>query len=119
MRQSFQILVLALVIALSGCATKNDPKYTEVPPPSNPKVKPVIKPTTAITGKVVSFNVVGRFAILNFPITKMPQIEQTLFIYRENLKVGEVKITGPQKEDNIVADIVEGEAKQGDEVRDR
>ena len=49
----------------------------------------------------------------------MPVLEQTLFIYRENLKVGEVKANGPQQDDNIVAELIEGEARQGDEVRDR
>jgi hypothetical protein len=33
------------------------------------------------------------------------------------LKVGEVKVTGPQREDNIVADLAAGEAEVGDEAR--
>lgn len=119
MRLMFQILLLTFVVAVSGCASKSSPQYSEVPAPSKPRPKPVVKPSNAITGRVVSFNVVGRFAILNFPITKMPVLEQTLFIYRENLKVGEVKANGPQQDDNIVADLVEGEARAGDEVRDR
>jgi hypothetical protein len=40
-------------------------------------------------------------------------------VYRRGLKVGEVKVTGPQRDDNIVADITAGEAAVGDEVRDR
>jgi hypothetical protein len=46
-------------------------------------------------------------------------VDQTLFLYRDGLKVGEVKITGPQKDENIVADLLHGEARAGDEVRDR
>jgi len=47
----------------------------------------------------------------------MPATNQKLYLYREGLKVGEVKITGPQADDNVVADIVTGEAQVGDEVR--
>ena len=35
------------------------------------------------------------------------------------LKVGEVKITGPQRDDHIVGDLTTGEAQVGDEVRDK
>jgi hypothetical protein len=49
----------------------------------------------------------------------MPKLEQSLFLYREGMKVGEVKITGPQRENNTVADLVTGEAQVGDEVRDQ
>jgi hypothetical protein len=49
----------------------------------------------------------------------MPSVDQRLFIYRRGLKVGEVKITGPQRDHNIVADLSQGEAQAGDEARDR
>ena len=64
MRLTFQILLLTWVVAISGCATGSSPQYAEVPGPSKVKSKPVVKPSNAITGRVVSFNVVGRFAIL-------------------------------------------------------
>jgi hypothetical protein len=35
------------------------------------------------------------------------------------LKAGEVKISGPQRDNNIVADLVNGDAQVGDEVRDQ
>jgi hypothetical protein len=34
------------------------------------------------------------------------------------LKVGEVRVSGPQRDDNIVADLVTGTAAAGDEVRE-
>ncbi len=50
----------------------------------------------------------------------MPKLEQSLFLYRDGMKVGEVKITGPQdSNNNIVADLVAGEAQVGCEVRDQ
>ena len=47
----------------------------------------------------------------------MPEVDQRLFIYRGKQKVGMVKITGPQEGSHIAADLVEGEAKAGDQVR--
>ena len=35
-------------------------------------------------------------------------MDQILFLYRDGLKVGEVKITGPQRDNDIVADLVTG-----------
>jgi hypothetical protein len=40
-------------------------------------------------------------------------------LYRRGLKVAEVRIAGPQYDDNIVADVLEGEAELGDEARNR
>ena len=42
-----------------------------------------------------------------------------MFVYRDGLKVGEVKISGPTRDNNTVADLISGVANKGDEVRDR
>jgi hypothetical protein len=47
----------------------------------------------------------------------MPLVDQHLNLYRRGLKVGEVKITGPQQDDNIVGDLVSGDSEPGDEAR--
>jgi len=70
-------------------------------------------------GKVATVNAAARFVVLSFPVGHLPQVEQRLNVNRRGLKVGEVKITGPQLDENIVADIVAGDAEPGDEVRDR
>jgi hypothetical protein len=49
----------------------------------------------------------------------MPAAGRQLFIYRNDLKVGEVKTTTWQKQEHIVADLINGEARDGDVVRDR
>ena len=54
----------------------------------------------------------GRFVVLDFPVGKMPALDQTLFVFRQGLKVGEVKITGPERDHNTVADLISGEAPQ-------
>jgi hypothetical protein len=59
----------------------------------------------------------GRFAVLNFPIGRMALIDQRAEVYRQGLKVGELRISGPQLDDNIVADILTGEVQPGDQVR--
>ena len=46
-------------------------------------------------------------------------MEQRLNLYRNGLKAGEIKVTGPQLDENVVADIVAGDAQLGDEARDR
>ena len=81
--------------------------------------QPIVTPDNSLTARVVSYNASGRFVVLGFPVGQMPKLEQGLFLYRDGMKVGEVKITGPQRENNIVADLVTGEAQVGDEVRDQ
>lgn len=83
------------------------------------KPAPIVTPDTTLVGKVVSANAASRFAVLNFPMGRMAQVGQVLNVYRSGLKVGEVKVSGPQRDDNIVADISVGEAQKGDEVKDR
>jgi hypothetical protein len=61
----------------------------------------------------------ARFAVLNFAFGPMPALDQRLDVYRDGLKTGEVKVSGPQRDDNIVADMVEGNCQIGDEVRGR
>jgi hypothetical protein len=79
----------------------------------------IVTPETAPTGKVVKVNQAGRFVVLNYPVGRLPALEMRLGLYRRGLKVAEVKIAGPQYDDNIVADVVEGEAALGDEARYR
>lgn len=78
---------------------------------------PIVTPDTAQSGSVLQVNVSARFAVLNFPVGSMPPVGRRLYVYRAGLKVGELKVTGPQRDDNTVADIVNGEAQAGDEIR--
>lgn len=76
-------------------------------------------PVGLLEGKVVLVNQADRFVVLSFPIGHMPTPGQRLDLYRNGSKTGEVKITGPQWDDNAVADISTGEAQPGDSVRQR
>ena len=70
-----------------------------------------------MNGKVSSANPTLRFVVLTFPVGHMPAIGRHLSLYRRGLKVAEINVTGPQRDDSIVADVVTGEAEAGDEVR--
>ena len=76
-------------------------------------------PDTSLSAKVIRYNSVGRFVVLSFPVGQMAQLGQTFFIYHAGMKVGEAKITGPQRDNDIVADLTTGDAEAGDDVRDQ
>jgi hypothetical protein len=130
MRIPFRLAALLGALILSGCA-----RHKLAPPPATAPAgrdalagatdaspsagRLIVSQENGLCGKVASANQNLRFVVVTFPITRMPALEQRLVVYRGGLKVGEVKISGPQQEDNIVADIVAGEAEPGDEVRDQ
>lgn len=110
------ITLLLLSLMCPGCGGKKPPPSYSPAPRARAGIP--INPAGALIGKIISVNTSARFVVLNFPIGKMPALEQRLGIYRNGLKVGEVKVTGPQRDDNIVADITAGDAGVGDEVRE-
>jgi len=127
MRISLMVILL-FALSLSGCAGK---KVARKPATAQPRAGApaaatsgsatnqalIVTPEDALVGKVALVNSVARFVVLNFPLGRMAAAEQRLNLYRRGLKVGEVKVTGPAREDNIVADLVAGEAEVGDEAR--
>ncbi len=79
--------------------------------------KVLVTPATGLAGKVARVNPQGKFVVLSFSIGHLPSLEQRLNVYRAGLKVGEVRVTGPQLDENVAADIVSGEPQTGDLVR--
>jgi hypothetical protein len=127
MRISLMVILL-VAVGFAGCAGKQGagrpanapPAFGVVPAASAGSASSqtlIVTPESALVGKVALVNAAGRFVVLNFPLGKMAAVEQRLSLYRRGLKVGEVKVTGPAREDNIVADLVAGEAQVGDEAR--
>lgn len=120
-------VLLSISFFLAGCArskTANQP----VPAVSLSGTQPALVDTArgivvtsdnSLSGKVVKVNSPGRFVVLNFPVSKMPSVNQRLYVYRGNLRVGELNVSGPQMDDNVAADILSGEASVGDQVRDQ
>lgn len=70
-------------------------------------------------GKVAAVDERGHFVVLNFPLGQMPPVNSTLYVYRHGVKVGVLSVTGPQRDDNTVADIVSGALQIGDAARNR
>ena len=118
MRTSVSLFAVLLVLATNGCAwLPKSPQSTK--PAATAAPAPIVTPDYSLAAKVVSVNTVGRFVVLSFPASQMPKVDQTLFLYRGGLKVAEVRVTGPQQENDIVADLSSGEAQVGDTVRDQ
>jgi len=132
MRIIFASLCVCLV--LMGCASRKDAASNSASKPSNKtgqKSEVAVKATsltvtngnTIMTlsnteyGKVYSVNTALHFAVLDYSLKSLPNIGDRLFIYRQGIKVAEVRVSGPQMNSNIVADILAGEVKTGDEVR--
>jgi PBP1b-binding outer membrane lipoprotein LpoB len=108
--------LLGTALLLAGCM-HHKPASHPAPPVSSPQPKPVIKPDLRTAGHVAMVNTEGRFVVINFPSGAMPATGQRLNIYHNGLKTGEVTVTGPQRENDTVADITAGEVQLHDEVR--
>ena len=101
------------------------PNTTSTPPtapapaqnPANQKL--IVTPDQGYIGKVATVNDTARFVIVTFPAGHIPPVDQVLSVYRHGLKVGELKVTEPQRDEFTAADIVTGETAVGDEVRDK
>lgn len=124
-------MLLSAGILLNGCALFHHHRNAPVPPPSATSgspfppaapgvaIHPIITPDNSLSAKVAAYNSTGRFVVLTFPVGPMPGIGQTFFLYRNGLKMAEIKITGPQNDNNVVADLLSGTAEVGDEVREQ
>jgi hypothetical protein len=120
MKMSILLILLPVALLANGCSLfHHQAKTAKTAAPAETVPAAIVTPDNSLTAKVISYNPAGRFVVLGFPVGQMPRLEQGLFLYRNGLKVGEVKVTGPQRDNNIVADLVTGEAQAGDEVRDR
>jgi hypothetical protein len=125
-RLAFILLAATLLWGCAGTGAKKSAQSNFQPAaqaaqndnPSKPGGdKIIVTPSSALKGSIVRVNSASRFAVLYFPVGNVPLLQTTVHVYRAGVKVGELKVNGPQLDDNIVADIIEGEAQAGDEVR--
>ncbi len=124
MRRILILLVPLLAAALccgTGCAgrKKNAPAGVEQPRANKTRSKPAPRVLAAseMAGRVVKVNPTARFVVLNFPVGTLPESGANFGLFRGGLKVADVRITGPQLDDNVVADVLAGDAQPGDEAR--
>jgi uncharacterized lipoprotein YajG len=124
------IFALAAILSVAGCSLLPQAPHPTTVATTSKAVKPnkpaaptaptaIVTPDFSLAAKVISVNEVGRFVVLSFPASQMPKLEQTLFLYRTGLKTAEVRVTGPQQDNNIVADLVSGDARIGDTVSEK
>jgi hypothetical protein len=111
----FPLTLVFAGILMVGCAYHPHPSKVSAPASAGA----IVTPDNSLAGKVVASNAAGHFVVLNFPSAQMPKADASLALYRAGLKVADIRITGPQNEDNTVADVVSGEAQVGDEVREQ
>lgn len=126
MRLSTCLPLICAVMLLAGCAgPKGSVRRTDAADsvtgdgaslPATPVLAPAKMVKNALVGRVVMVNPAARFAILSFPLGQMPAIEQHLGAYRAGVQVGELRASGPQRDDKIVADILAGDCQTGDSV---
>ncbi len=109
--------LLGATLLLAGCVN-HKPAPNPAPPVRSQQPKAVIKPDLRASGRVAMVNAEARFVVVSFPPGPMPQTDHRLSVYRNGLKVGEVKVTGPQRENDTVADITAGDVQLHDEVRE-
>ena len=119
-----RILVLACLLgalALAGCAGHKPAPESAGSWPTEPGSSPklIVTPETTLVGRVAKVNTDDRFVVLSFAPGHLPKLDQHLNLYRHGLKAGEVKVTGPQADEIVVADLLNGDAEVGDEVRDK
>ncbi len=129
MRTTILCAALLLVWSLTGCFWRHDGVQARFAPitgvsdsnPNTPDTNNVftITPAQGLDGRVASVNANLNFAVVSFPIGQMAQKDSLLYVYRNGNKAAELKVTGPQQDDNTVADIVSGTALPGDEVREK
>jgi hypothetical protein len=77
----------------------------------------VITLTDPWAGKVAFVNPEARFVILDYSLSQMPPAGRRLTVFRQGIRVGEVKISGQPQDGYIAADITAGDIQTGDETR--
>jgi hypothetical protein len=129
MRLDSVVLLGALACFASGCAGGHATATDSFAPvtsgtPSPTKVGPakpaplIVTPAPANRGRIILVNTSGRYVVLSCPFGYIPALDRRLNVYRGGLKVAEIKITGPQRDTNTVADILTGDCQVGDETRE-
>jgi hypothetical protein len=104
------------LLMLAGCAHPKPPPGRAPQPVKKNSPPAVITPDFNPAGRVEMINREARFVVLSFPPGQLPAPGGHWSVIHRGLKVGELKISGPQRESDTVADLIAGEANVGDDV---
>lgn len=134
MRQLVVTLAALFLLLLPGCqspegSTDLQPKT----PPASAKgggLGPEARPATATTnpaspaavvlpasGRVHTVNAGLRFVVIDYTLGGTPALQSLLDVFRGSERVGQVRLTGPERNGFVAADVTEGFLQVGDEVR--
>lgn len=113
-------VVMALVV--TGCVHTERPISEEssasTPPPASQQTSFQVAP--AIEGKVVSVRSDLRYTVVDFSFSRMPKPGVEMAAYREGRAIGRLRISKNPSHANrgaVVADILSGDIREGDQVR--
>lgn len=135
-RLSMRLASIALValVGLAGCQSPdNETSRTLEPTPTkggglvanrspgsgsgptnSAAAAPVVLPTR---GRVHMVNPGLRFVVIDYTLGGVPPLQSLLSVFRGTEKVGQVRLSGPERNGFVAADIVEGYLQVDDEVR--
>src|SRR5947209_3307992 len=105
------ILVLAVLVAMSGCATFSHKKPAQPAPAAE---KPAAQPN--YLGKVTLVNESLGFVLIEASPSSMPATGQALKCFSNGAETGIVAVSAERNRPFVSADIVKGTPHQGDEV---
>lgn len=133
------LAILSLSLAVLGCQTRDpaDPNAepparlperntkggglgpsTPIPPPTSTNTTSAVPTVLPTSGRIHSVNTGLRFVVIDYTLGGMPAMGSRLNVYRNNEKVGEIRLSGPEPRNGFVtADVVEGYLQPEDEVR--
>lgn len=79
------------------------------------------KATTLLpaSGRIHSVSPVAPFVVVDYILGGMPPLQSTLDVFRAGQKVGQVRLSGPEQNGFVAADILNGILQVDDEVRVR
>lgn len=132
----FLHVLLAVPLVFAACRAKDDaglPEGTKPRPtaPANragarlgtggttvstnvPTAGPMVLPAS---GRIHMVNAGLRFVVVDYTLGGIPPVDSRLNVYRNNEKVAQLRLSGPERNGFIAADIVEGFVQVDDEVR--
>lgn len=101
------VILVALTGMVTGCAA---------PRPSKPAAQPAAKivPDERLHGRIATVNMQGQFVVVDFNVGAIPPLQSQLNVYRGNVIVGAVWLSGPVRDNLVAGDLVNGEAAVGD-----
>lgn len=107
------MLISLATMVLSGCLG------TGSTAPAGTPVGARLEPSATESGvaKVASVNTELGFAVVDFAAQTMPPVGTRINVYRGDKRVGTLRITEPVHAPLATADLVDGEARVGDEAR--